>query len=70
MRVSPLIARLAGHTACDIQPCHSSEFPSPVKRPAYSVLDKTKIKATFGLTIPYWLDSLEKCINLIKAAQA
>ena len=65
-----MIARLAGHTACDIQPCHSSEFPSPVKRPAYSVLDKTKIKATFGLTIPYWLDSLEKCINLIKAAQA
>ena len=61
-----MIARLAGHTACDIQPCHSSEFPSPVKRPAYSVLDKTKIKATFGLTIPYWLDSLEKCINLIK----
>ena len=42
----------------------------PVKRPAYSVLDKTKIKAIFGLTIPYWLDSLEKCINLIKAAQA
>lgn len=65
-----MIARLAGHTACDIQPCHSSEFPSPVKRPAYSVLDKTKIKATFGLTIPYWLDSLEKCINLIKTAQA
>ena len=57
-------------TNLDIQPCHSSEFPSPVKRPAYSVLDKTKIKATFGLTIPYWLDSLEKCINLIKAAQA
>lgn len=54
-----MIARLAGHTACDIQPCHSSEFPSPVKRPAYSVLDKTKIKAIFGLTIPYWLDSLE-----------
>ena len=64
------IARLAGNTECNILPCHSNEFPSPVTRPAYSVLDKTKIKATFGLTIPYWLDSLEKCINLIKAAQA
>lgn len=48
---------------CDIQPCHSDEFPSPVKRPAYSVLDKTKVKQTFGLTIPYWTDSLRKCIS-------
>lgn len=47
---------------CDIQPCHSNEFPSPVKRPAYSVLDKTKVKATFGITVPYWTDSLRKCI--------
>ena len=47
---------------CDIQPCHSDEFPSPVKRPAYSVLDKTKIKETFGIKIPYWTDSLKKCI--------
>ena len=47
---------------CDIQPCHSNEFPSPVKRPAYSVLDKTKIKKTFGITIPYWVDSLKQCI--------
>ena len=52
------IAELAGNTACDIEPCHSDEFPSPVKRPAYSVLDKTKIKDTFGLKIPYWTDSL------------
>lgn len=60
------IAEYAGHTACDIQPCHSSEFPSPVHRPAYSVLDKTKIKETFGLRIPYWTDSLKKCLrNLI-----
>lgn len=47
---------------CDIQPCHSDEFPSPVKRPAYSVLDKTKIKETFGIKIPYWTESLKKCI--------
>ena len=58
-----VIAALAGHTACDIQPCHSNEFPSPVKRPAYSVLDKTKIKETFGLRIPYWTDSLKVCIE-------
>ena len=49
--------------ACDIQPCHSDEFPSPVKRPAYSVLDKTKIKTTFGLSIPYWTDSLRRCLS-------
>lgn len=62
-----LIAELAGHTNCDIQPCHSNEFPSPVKRPAYSVLDKTKLKETFGMKIPYWTDSLKLCINnLIK----
>lgn len=57
------IARLAGNTKCDIQPCHSDEFPSPVKRPAYSVLDKTKIKNTFGVNIPYWTDSLRQCMN-------
>jgi len=51
-----------GHSACDIQPCHSDEFPSPVRRPAYSVLDKTLIKSTFGLTIPYWTDSLRRCL--------
>ena len=48
---------------CDIRPCHSEEFPSPVKRPSYSVLDKTKIKETFGLQIPYWTDSLKMCIE-------
>ena len=57
-----VIAEYAGHIACDIQPCHSSEFPSPVKRPAYSVLDKTKVKETFGLKIPYWTDSLKQCL--------
>lgn len=49
-------------TGCDIQPCHSEEFPSSVKRPTYSVLDKTKVKKTFGITIPYWTESLKKCI--------
>lgn len=57
------IAAMAGHTECDIQPCHSNEFPSPVKRPAYSVLDKTKIKKAFGIRIPYWTDSLKVCIE-------
>ena len=60
------IAELAGNTACDIQPCHSDEFPSPVKRPAYSVLDKTKIKETFGIKIPYWVDSLKKCMKSLQ----
>ena len=61
-----MIAEYAGQTACDIQPCHSGEFPSPVIRPSYSVLDKTKIKETFGIKIPYWTDSLKKCINNLK----
>ena len=58
-----IIAEYAGNTACEIKPCHSDEFPSKVKRPAYSVLDKTKIKNTFGISIPYWTDSLKKCIK-------
>lgn len=61
-----MIAHLAGHTACDIRPCHSDEFPSPVTRPAYSVLDKTKIKQTFSLRIPYWIDSLKRCMENMK----
>lgn len=60
-----MIAEYAKHTDCDIQPCHSDEFPSPVKRPAYSVLDKTKIKATFGVEIPYWTESLKNCMRNI-----
>ena len=60
------IAELAGRTKCDIQPCHSDEFPSKVKRPAYSVLDKTKIKTVFGLRIPYWTDSLKTCLQNLK----
>ncbi len=61
-----MIAEYSGARACNIQPCHSSEFPSPVRRPAYSVLDKTKIKETFGIVVPYWTDSLKKCINNLK----
>lgn len=61
-----MIAEYNGTTACDILPCHSNEFPSPVTRPSYSVLDKTKIKETFGLKVPYWTDSLKKCISNLK----
>lgn len=61
-----MIAEYAGQKECDIQPCHSDEFPSPVKRPAYSVLDKTKIKQTFEIKIPYWTESLKKCIANLK----
>lgn len=61
-----MIAEYSGQTACDVQPCHSDEFPSPVKRPAFSVLDKTKIKQTFSVKVPYWTDSLKKCINNLK----
>ena len=61
-----MIARIAGHTGCDIQPCYSSEYSSPVKRPSYSVLDKKTFKETFGIQVPYWVDSLEKCINNLK----
>lgn len=58
-----MIAEYAGNTNCNIQPCHSNEFPSKVVRPSYSVLDKTKIKNTFGIKIPYWTESLKVCIN-------
>lgn len=61
-----MIAEYNGTTACDVQPCHSNEFPSPVTRPSYSVLDKTKIKETFGIRIPYWTESLKQCITNIK----
>lgn len=58
-----MIAEYSGNTDCDIRPCHSGEFPSKVKRPAYSVLDKTKIKEIFGISVPYWTDSLKACID-------
>lgn len=63
---SKMIAEYSGQSECEIQPCHSNEFPSPVKRPAYSVLDKSKVKETFGINIPYWTESLKKCIINLK----
>lgn len=62
-----MIAEYAGNRDCDIQPCHSNEFPSKVVRPAYSVLDKTKIKNTFGLSVPYWTDSLKRCLATMES---
>ena len=61
-----MIAEYNGTAACDIQPCHSNEFPSSVTRPSYSVLDKTRIKETYGIKVPYWTDSLRKCIANLK----
>lgn len=61
-----MIAGIAGNNSCDIQPCHSDEFPSKVTRPSYSVLDKTKVKKQFGIKVPYWTDSLNKCIANLK----
>ena len=60
------IRDLSGNT-CDIAPCHSDEFPSKVRRPAFSVLDKTKVKATFGITVPHWYESLKKCIERLSS---
>jgi len=59
------IAAYAGQSACDIQPCHSDEFPSKVHRPAYSVLDKSKIKSVLGIAIPHWTDSLKVCLKAL-----
>lgn len=61
-----MIQHFARQNECDVHPCHSSEFPSPVTRPSYSVLDKTKIKEVFGVKVPYWIDSLQTCINNLK----
>ena len=58
-----MIAEYNGTKECEIHPCYSCDFPSPVKRPSYSVLDKSKIKSVFGVEVPYWTDSLKKCIN-------
>lgn len=62
-----MIAEYNGTTACEVTPCHSCEFPSPVTRPSYSVLDKTKIKKVFGVEVPYWTDSLKQCVKNINA---
>lgn len=58
-----MIAEYSGHNKCEIKPCYSVDYPSPVNRPAYSVLDKSKIKHTFGIRVPYWTDSLKLCIS-------
>lgn len=63
------IAAAAGHTACKVQPCHSDEFPSKVTRPPFSVLDKTKIKTTFGIEIPHWRDSMLYCLQRLARQQ-
>jgi dTDP-4-dehydrorhamnose reductase len=60
------IASIAQHNQCEIMPCRSGEFPTKVIRPSYSVLDKSKIKEVFGVEVPYWRDSLVKCINNLK----
>ena len=61
------ISRMSGNEACMISPCHSSEFPSKVHRPNYSVLDKTRYKNSFGRPVPYWTDSLKKCIDILES---
>ena len=61
------IHRLAGITDCKVNPLHTEEYPTPAKRPHYSVLDKTKIKNTYHIEIPYWMDSLQSCIAELEA---
>lgn len=63
-----VIHRLAGISTCRVKPLHTEEYPTPATRPAYSVLDKTKIKQTYGIEIPYWMDSLEECIKKMNQA--
>jgi len=60
------IHRIAGITTCHVRPLHTSEYPTPANRPHYSVLDKTKIKQTYGIEVPYWEESLEVCIEKLK----
>lgn len=57
------IHRIAGITTCSVRPLHTAEYPAKANRPAYSVLDKTKIKSTYGIAVPHWEESLEKCIG-------
>ena len=61
------IHRIAGITSCHVKPLHTAEYPTPAARPHYSVLDKTKIKQTYGIEIPYWEESLEKCVAKLLA---
>ena len=59
------IHRIAGITTCRVRPLHTEEYPTPANRPHYSVLDKTKIKQTYGIEIPYWEESLVECVKLL-----
>lgn len=61
------IHRIAGITSCHVKPLHTTEYPTPAARPHYSVLDKTKIKQTYGIEIPYWEEALEKCVAKLLA---
>ena len=61
------IHRLAAITTCHVRPLHTAEYPTPAARPHYSVLDKTKIKQTFGIEVPYWEDSLAECVRQLLA---
>ena len=61
------IHRIAGITTCRVRPLHTEEYPTPANRPHYSVLDKTKIKQTYGIEIPYWEESLVECVKLLGA---
>lgn len=60
------IHRLAGIASCKVKPLHTADYPAKVPRPHYSVLDKTKIKDTFGIEIPHWEESLKRCINQLR----
>ena len=63
--ITAAIHRIAGIDRCQVRPLHTSEYPTPATRPAYSVLDKTKIKDTYQVVIPHWEESLEKCISML-----
>lgn len=60
------IHRLAGITTCEVKPLHTADYPTRAVRPHYSVLDKTKIKETYGLSIPHWEESLALCITQLE----
>ena len=60
------IHRLAGIASCKVKPLHTADYPAKAPRPHYSVLDKTKIKDTFGIEIPHWEESLKRCINQLR----
>ena len=64
-----MIFALGGITTCQLKPLHTDEYPTPAARPHYSVLDKTKIKQTYGIDVPYWVDSLRECISRVVSCE-